>query len=108
MTSKRKTLIASAAVIGAMAILTGCATPPEYLDRNDRITLGAGDAVSRNKAVHIINPRPRHAYRTHIHFDGQRINGAMDNYHKVEKPTAVESNTESAAPNPEAEESQTQ
>lgn len=103
MTNKQKTLMAGVAVLGALSILSGCATPPEYLDRHDRITLGAGDAVARNKAVHIINPTPRHAYRTHIHTDGERMRGAMENYHKVTKPDPVSSSTDVSAASPDAD-----
>lgn len=103
MLSNPKTLIASVAVLGAAAILPGCVNDYEYLNHRDTITLGAGDAIARNKAIHTVNPRPRHAYRTHIHFDGERMKGAMDNYHKAPNPESVENNPDSSTQNGDTE-----
>lgn len=88
MTNKLK-LATTAAMLGITAALGGCANSP-YLERSDLITPGAGDAVARNKAIHIINPRPRHAYRTHIHTDGERANNAMEAYRTPDAADSAE------------------
>ncbi|MGI9414899.1 MAG: hypothetical protein ACR2PM_14585 [Hyphomicrobiales bacterium] len=80
MTNNLHQTLKSAAIIALVTALTGCASSQQYLDRSDTITMGIGDAVAHNKAIHIINPRPRHAYRTHIHHSGERMSHAMDNY----------------------------
>ena len=77
MTSK-KTLLSLAAVAAAVAV-SGC-VHDEYFERRDTITIGAGDAVARNRAVQTIHPRPRHAYRKRLLHDGTRINNAMESY----------------------------
>ena len=74
-----RNLLLVAATVGVATVLSGCAGSP-YLERRDAITIGAGDAVARNRAIHTINPRPRHAFRTHIHTDGERMNNAMEAY----------------------------
>ncbi len=83
MTSKRK-LPTTVAVVAAMTFLAGCAGS-EYLEQRDTITVGAGDAVARNRAIHTINPRPKRAYRTHIHTDGHRMNNAIERYRAAEQ-----------------------
>lgn len=82
MTSKRK-LLTTVSVIAAMTALSGCAGS-EYLEQRDTITLGVGDSVARNRAIHTINPRPPRAYRTHIHTDGHRMNNAIEQYRSAE------------------------
>ena len=79
MTSKTRLIGACAALLGSAALLSGCANS-EYLEQRDTITPGAGDAVARNRAIQTINPRPRSAYRTHIHTDGARMHNAMEAY----------------------------
>ncbi len=82
MTSKHN-LLATVSVLAVMTALSGCAGS-QYLDQSDKITLGAGDAVARNRAIHTINPRPRRAYRTHIHTDGHRMNNVIERYRAAE------------------------
>lgn len=79
MTSK-KNLLSLAGIAIAVAV-SGC-VHDEYFERRDTITIGAGDAVARNRAVQTIHPRPRHAYRTRLLHDGTRINNAMEAYRK--------------------------
>lgn len=80
MTNNRYQILKSAALITVLAAVAGCAGQAQYFDRSDTITPGAGDAIAHNKTVHIINPRPRRAYDTHIHHSGERISHAMDRY----------------------------
>ena len=82
MTSNMHQILKSAALIAMLAAATGCAGQAQYFDRSDTITPGVGDAIAHNKAVHIINPRPRRAYDTHIHHSGERISHAMDRYNE--------------------------
>ena len=80
MTNNRQQILRSVALIAVMSAMAGCAGQAQYFDRSDTITPGAGDAVAHNKSVHIINPRPRRAYNTHIHHSGERMSHAMDRY----------------------------
>jgi len=80
MTNNRQQVLRSVALIAVMTAMAGCAGQAQYFDRSDTITPGVGDAVAHNKAVHIINPRPRRAYDTHIHHGGERMSHVMDRY----------------------------
>jgi hypothetical protein len=52
----------------------------QYIQRSDTITLGAGNAKDINAATHIIDPWPRDVGRRRIHFNGERMVGAMQRY----------------------------
>ena len=78
MTSKSR-LLATASAVAIAAVLSGCAGS-EYLERRDTITIGAGDAAARNRAIQTINPRPRHAYGRWHATDGHRMNNAIEQY----------------------------
>ncbi len=68
------------AIAAALSALGFSACSQEYYQRSETVYLGAGDAVRRNIAIHTINPTPDHAYRTHIHTSGQRMEHAMESY----------------------------
>lgn len=92
-----------AVAAGLLVVLSGCAGS-EYLERRDTITLGAGDAVARNKTMQTINPRPARAFQTHIHTDGDRMNNAIERYRSPKKSsnessTTSEVNNANPAPN---------
>lgn len=67
-------------------MLTACSS--EYFNRNDRISLYAGDSVAHNKAVHIIDPWPHHAERTATDTDSKRMIVAVDKYEKGPKKSS--------------------
>lgn len=56
----------------------------QYLARRDTIALGLGDAMYSNKAIHTIDPWPRHAKDDKLKFDGQRMDLAIELYQKNE------------------------
>ena len=52
----------------------------QYFARRDSIALGLGDAMHSNRAIHTIDPWPRHAKDDKLKFDGQRMNLAIERY----------------------------
>jgi type IV pilus biogenesis protein CpaD/CtpE len=55
-----------------------------YAEREDTLTLSAGDAVASNAAVQIPTPWPRYSNDTTIAMDGERIARAVDRYREGE------------------------
>ncbi len=55
-------------ILAAAALLTGCA---DYTNQRDTISLGAGNAMQANMAVHTANAFPPHRNVTTIRTDGQ-------------------------------------
>jgi hypothetical protein len=51
-----------------------------YLQRSDKITLGAGDAKAVNAATHIIDPWPRYVGNRRIPGNGDRLSRAVERY----------------------------
>jgi hypothetical protein len=68
------------------AMLAGCSDI--YYDRRETIALGADDAVAGNRAIHTIDPWPRHSADRNIAFNGERLQGAIERYrhHEVIEP----------------------
>jgi hypothetical protein len=56
-----------------------------YVEREDTVTLSAGDAVASNAAVQIPTPWPRYSNNTTIAMDGERIARAVARYKEGEK-----------------------
>jgi hypothetical protein len=56
-----------------------------YVEREDTVTLSAGDAVASNAAVQIPTPWPRYSNDTTIAMDGERIARAVARYKEGEK-----------------------
>jgi len=56
-----------------------------YIQRSDKITLGAGNAKDANAAIHVINPWPRGASNRQIPANGERMSGAYERYRDVSK-----------------------
>lgn len=54
----------------------------QYLARRDSIALGLGDAMHSNRAIHTIDPWPRHAKDDKLEFDGQRMDLSIELYQK--------------------------
>ena len=62
------------------ATLAGCSDI--YYDRRETIAYGADDAVASNKAIHIIDPWPRHSANRNLVFNGERMQAAVECYRK--------------------------
>lgn len=56
-----------------------------YLQRNDKIHAGAGDAKDVNAATHIIDPWPRYVGNRNIPANGERMVGAITRYRDTTK-----------------------
>ncbi len=67
-TAKRLRNLGLAALPAAM--LCGCS---EYLSREDRLYMGAGDTMAANKAIHVADPWPRDSFDTRHRTGGQRF-----------------------------------
>jgi hypothetical protein len=84
-------------VIGASlvaATLAGCSDI--YYDRRETVALSAGDAVATNKAIHIIDPWPRHSANRNLAFNGERMQRAVECYRANKVTTPVDLNTSNA------------
>jgi hypothetical protein len=80
--SNKSRIVRVAAVTALCAPAIAC-TQPNYLnyaDRTETVTFQAGDAPAYNRVVQTQNPWPRYAKQTHIHADGERMNGAIERY----------------------------
>lgn len=58
-------------------LLGGCS---EYLMREDRIAMSAGDAVEANKVTHVNDPWPRAGFDTNPRTIGQRVVDPVHRY----------------------------
>lgn len=66
-----------AAVLPAL-ILAGCSS--QYLERKDKVTFGAGDAVAWNSVQQVADPMPRRAQNTNIATNGEKAVKAVRQY----------------------------
>ena len=62
--------------------------PAQYLERQDTIVSGAGDARNVNAATHIIDPWPPYVGNRRIPGNGQRMAGAVARY-RTNRPWAT-------------------
>ncbi len=69
-----------------MGLTSACS---QYLERNEGVTLSAGDAVAQNKAVQMIDPWPLYAGQTNIPGNGERLLVALKKY-RENKPDKSE------------------
>jgi hypothetical protein len=61
-----------------------------YVEREDKVTLSAGDALASNAAVQVPTPWPRYSNDTTIAMDGERIARAVARYREGEhQPVAT-------------------
>lgn len=74
------------AVLVAPILLAGCA---QYLNHNDSVTLGAGNAPQANLGVHTIEPFPPRAGDTNIKISGKKTEDALDRYNQPGDPSVV-------------------
>lgn len=70
--------IVEASVLAALAL--GCGGCTDYLARRDTLSVGTGEAVAADAALHTIDPWPRHAMRVDPDTDGQRMQRAVERY----------------------------
>ena len=59
----------------------------KYVQRTDKIALGAGNAKDANVAIHMIDPWPRASADRRIPANGERMAGAYERYRNVDKPS---------------------
>ena len=76
MVSALKTAFSSLVGLLVVVILSGC-TQADYVDT---INLDAGDAIAVNKAVHTIDPWPRHAFKKYHTTNGTRVSNGYGTY----------------------------
>lgn len=78
----------SLAIIGLLAATTLLAGCTEYANRSDTISLGAGNAMQANIAVHAVNAFPPHRNIKAIRSDGRIAERNMHLYHGTEAVAA--------------------
>lgn len=79
-------LAMAAAIAVSMMTLSACREHRynQYLHARDTVTLGAGDSLAYNRAVHTIDPWPAHARDPKHITDGKRMMLAIERYQKNE------------------------
>jgi hypothetical protein len=91
MSSPSKTSVTRMAALALVAgvVLGGCSDI--YYDRRETIALGADDAVAGNRAIHTVDPWPRHSQNRNLAFNGERSQTAVERYrhNKVIEPVSV-------------------
>jgi hypothetical protein len=92
-------LAAAALSLGACSGLYGDDELAHYVQRSDKITLGAGDAKEVNAATHTIHPWPRGVGDPRIFANGERMARAIDGYRKGSVSPAGPAAAAPAAPN---------
>lgn len=88
MSSLSKTRIVREVIVACVFASTLAACSDIYYDRRETIALGADDAVAGNRAIHTVDPWPRHSANRNIAFNGERLQGAIERYrrHEVIEP----------------------
>jgi hypothetical protein len=77
------------------AMLAGCSDI--YYDRRETIAFGAGDAVAGNRAIHTIDPWPRHSANRNLVFNGERMQRAVECYRADRVTTPADQDTSGGA-----------
>src|SRR5438094_2953911 len=80
-------IVAVAVLIGSFAGSSACWAWDQdpfamYIQRSDKITLGAGDAKAVNAATHVIDPWPRYVGDRRIPGNGERLSRAVTRYNQ--------------------------
>lgn len=65
------------ALLGTAVCLSAC---QDYGARRETISLGAGDAVAANRAIHAVDPWPDASRNTAIPVSGRRMAAAVEAY----------------------------
>ena len=83
---KTRIIIAMAALAGVLSSSAAWAWDQDpfamYIQRSDKITLGAGDAKDVNAATHVIDPWPRYVGNRRIPGNGDRLSRAVGRYNQ--------------------------
>jgi hypothetical protein len=83
---KTRIKIAMAALAGVLSSSAASAWDQDpfamYIQRSDKITLGAGDAKDVNAATHVIDPWPRNVGNRRIPGNGDRLSRAVGRYNQ--------------------------
>jgi hypothetical protein len=93
---------AFAAALALGAMLAGCADSGLYTDRRETVALGAEDAVASNMVEQMVDPWPQQSNNNNLAFNGERMQRAIECYHKdkVTQPADLNPSTDSATPPP--------
>jgi hypothetical protein len=80
-------IVAFAVLLGSFAGSSACLAWDQdpfamYVQRSDKITLGAGDAKDVNAATHVIDPWPRYVGDRRIPGNGDRLSRAVTRYNQ--------------------------
>jgi hypothetical protein len=84
---KTTRIVAFAVLLGSFAGSSACWAWDQdpfamYIQRSDKITLGAGDAKDVNAATHVIDPWPRYVGDRRIPGNGDRLSRAVTRYNQ--------------------------
>lgn len=79
-------LSAAVLLVGGCSGLWGDDELARYAQRTDRITMSAGDAKEVNAAAHMLTPWPPGVWDRAILADGDRMQRAIDRYHRGARP----------------------
>ena len=84
---KTTPIVAVAVLLGSFAGSSACWAWDQdpfamYIQRSDKITLGAGDAKDVNAATHVIDPWPRYVGDRRIPGNGDRLSRAVGRYNQ--------------------------
>ncbi|MFN3249437.1 hypothetical protein [Roseibium album] len=74
------------AAFALVLLLSGCA---DYMSRRDTVTVGAGNAMDANMAIHTVQPFPRQAYNTNLSRDGRSALNAQERFLEPGDPDVV-------------------
>jgi|1186.fasta_scaffold49076_2 hypothetical protein len=89
MSSPRTEMQGFVQLLAALSITIVAAGCTDYLERRDALSLGAGDAVAANRAIHTIDPWPADAARTDIEVSGRRVVDAIERYNAPHPAAAM-------------------
>jgi hypothetical protein len=103
-----KKFIRSVSLVAAAGCVGGCwggvyeNPAAQYVQRTDKITLGAGNAKDVNAATHVIDPWPRRVGDRRIPGHGERMVNAVDRYKGRSTASAGGQQTGQSTPAPSA------
>jgi hypothetical protein len=80
------TAMLAALAVGGCSGLWGNDEFERYSQRNDAITMSAGDAKEVNAATHMYHPWPRGVENRQIATDGPRMQRALERYRRGARP----------------------
>ncbi len=78
MRKRLKTSVLTVLTVCMAGLAGGCAA--DYMSREDRISMSAGDAIAVNKAIHVVDPWPSEGFNTRPRTMGQRVVTPVQRY----------------------------